>query len=330
MTLRRFLLALLVAGLVTLAARADSVLILDDEFIETYKHRATIPIQFSVVFSHDHPNAAVKDGDIHVAGVSPEIRLPMVAEMMNAKMKLPLVHLFNAREGQPKGEPGPPFPITGVWRIWPEHGGDMVFRQGQPEGAYPHTNPDHVFEIHPVTSVNGQQVLDTFRVIPGYTPKEAAKAFHDFENGFCRLDHDAAAHRTSIRMRQVGNNYVRFRLRFREDPTVQTSNADGITALCSVHDLDDELKVTERRMVFVRDTRPYKVAITKKTGDSMEVLGMPRVNLSLVAWRIRHAFAERPQSFPAPGFPTEEDYNQRAEVLEWSLPYEMVIVGVYP
>jgi len=40
------------------------------------------------------------------------------------------------------------------------------------------------------------------------------------------------------------------------------------------------------------------------------VVGIPRINLALVAWRAAHA-------------------QERPEVLSWNLPYEIIVVGVF-
>jgi hypothetical protein len=46
---------------------------------------------------------------------------------------------------------------------------------------------------------------------------------------------------------------------------------------------------------------------TVKVGECILVLGIPRVDLALVSWRIRHG----------------------GDALRWSLPYEIIAVGVY-
>ena len=54
------------------------------QFINKYADRVTIDTHFRVdVSSRIHP--AKDDGDIHIAGTAPEIGLPAVAEIMNAK-----------------------------------------------------------------------------------------------------------------------------------------------------------------------------------------------------------------------------------------------------
>ncbi|MFY9559804.1 MAG: hypothetical protein WAQ52_06190 [Terriglobales bacterium] len=82
---------------------------------------------------------------------------------------------------------------------------------------------------------------------------------------------------------------------------------DGLFVLANVFDTDDdEQAVTQdaRRMVFVKGTRPACEVAKLSTGDRIQVLGIPRVNLSEVAVMA-----------------TEEPATTR-------LPYEMIIVAV--
>ena len=44
------------------------------------------------------------------------------------------------------------------------------------------------------------------------------------------------------------------------------------------------------------------------TGKHLYVIGVPRISMSLLAWRCEHA-------------------GERPEVLDWNLPYEMVVVA---
>jgi len=68
--------------------------------------------------------------------------------------------------------------------------------------------------------------------------------------------------------------------------------------------------VRNRRMVFAKGTPPYEAVIKQKKGAFLHVLGMPRMNLAIVAWRVSQRTA-------------------RPEVLRWNLPYEMIITGFY-
>jgi len=110
----------------------------------------------------------------------------------------------------------------------------------------------------------------------------------------------------NVATRMAGFNYVKFKIELVEDPV---EVEDGRMVFASVLDLRGDLLVRKRRMVFVKDSAPERAVKDKRKGDVMTVIGVPRFNLKLISWRLEHA-AERP------------------EVLEWDLPYEMIIVGV--
>ena len=124
-------------------------------FVDSFKNRVTISAQYNVWYSHHKANPAAKDGDIHCSGYDKKIGMPMVAEIMNAKEYQDAMDLFIAHEG--KGDPGnEKLNITGVWRLWPEHLGPDDFFQGmklsKSEIEHKTKNPDHVFEIQPLTA----------------------------------------------------------------------------------------------------------------------------------------------------------------------------------
>src|SRR5437667_89073 len=66
-------------------ARAEITIVLQNEFIEHYKGRVTIDAELTVDKAHKRPNAPSKDGDLHIAGRADEVKLPIVAEIMNAR-----------------------------------------------------------------------------------------------------------------------------------------------------------------------------------------------------------------------------------------------------
>jgi hypothetical protein len=60
--------------------------------------------------------------------------------------------------------------LTGVWRLWAEHGGNTDQKQGAAVEPADDTNPDHIFEIHPIITINGTNFArDTFVPITGST-----------------------------------------------------------------------------------------------------------------------------------------------------------------
>lgn len=145
-------------------ASAEATLVLKKEFIEKYKNRATIEVDFSVMYAHKaakkpSPSKPSNDGDIHIAGIPRavgqpnEIIMTAVAEIMNAKdfpKELKYIQDKKSESGQ-----GDSVRMVGVWRFWPEHGGESHHSQGLANiSAIEDTNPDHIFEIHPLVRID--------------------------------------------------------------------------------------------------------------------------------------------------------------------------------
>ena len=299
---RRMVLAVLSAGLLSQAALAEEVLELNRSFIEQYKNRLTIRVTYFVDAAHKQPNPASKDGDMHVAGRSPQIGLATVAEIQNAKLVPDAVQTVKDVEGK-----GQTIQITGVWRIWPEHGGDNTHVQQSSAGA-PYTgpgptNPPHVFEIHPILKIEQDDLSGTLKPIEGFTPKQADVAFPRYEQGAFQIE--PSADRVRMHMRMIGYNYVEFTMRLNKR---FQREEDGEFISAAIYSDDEELLVHDRRIGFVQGTAPDAKQKTLQVGECMRVLGIPRVDLALVSWRLR---------------------NGSPDVLRWSLPYEIVAVGVY-
>ncbi len=280
---------------------------LKNDFIEQMKDRATVSATYTVDKAHVHPNPPPKDGDMHIAGRAPEVGLPIVAEIMNAGFEKQSVDLIHGVEGT-----GNTVNMVGAWRIWTEHGGNSTQVQGAPLSAFTTTNPPHVFEIHPIVSLNNTSLAKSFRPIvplkpkdPGFKPKDAHDAFRAYEN--IRSHISATQSTTTIVTSMGGYNYVEFVLELNETPV---KLEDGHAAEAQVLTVDGQLLVHNRRMVFVQDTPPDKAVRSLGVGKQLHVLGVPRIDLKLVSWRTRNA-------------------QERPEVLAWNLPYEIVVVGVY-
>ena len=137
-------------------------LVLKNAFIEKYKNRVTIEVDFLVDHAHKKPNKIDRDGDdgdLHFSGRAAAVGLPMVAEIVNAARpsQQAAVGIVRQREKQVNKQP---MRLVGVWRLWFEHPpkgqGQQV--QGQLIPVPKNTNPDHVFQIHPVTQVADQQI----------------------------------------------------------------------------------------------------------------------------------------------------------------------------
>lgn len=300
---------LLLSVLMALAVRevhSETKITLKNQFIKKYMNQATITASFKV----DHvgavktpsPSKPANDGDIHCSGRAPEIGLAAVAEVMNAADLADAAGKLKAAQGSDQ-----PLTIVGAWRLWCEHGGGDDQVQGAAVAPATNTNPDHVFEIHPIASVDGTSTVAGYHPIPGYKTKDAESAFTVYQHTRCQIS--SAQSKTTITTTNVGYNYVEFVLELNEAP-VPTTSGDGALAFAKVLDLSGDLIHRRKRMVFVKDSPPYEKVINQKAGTRLHVLGVPRVDLSLVWWRAQNA-AKRP------------------EALGWSLPYEMIVVGVY-
>jgi hypothetical protein len=273
--------------------------------IDKYKNRATITTSYQVVKNRVHP--VKEDGDMHIAGLADEVVLPCVAEIMNIKDFKGAADLVRDLTGSQE-----PTTLTGAFRLWCEHpdahgGGPMI--QGDVIPDYTDSNPAHVFEIHPLSKIGNINLLGSLVPIPDeYPAKDAEKAFTIYENLPCRIVPDPEDQTTTLYTRKVGYNYVKFKLRLEEDQHLVTF--DTRIVRCSVLTLNDKEIATDRRMVFVQNSGPEKAVRNLKKGDTLTVMGMPRIDLAIVSWRARNA-------------------GTRPEALNWNLPYEMIIVGVY-
>ena len=301
-TLWWVLLTVLVSG----PAPATTTVTLSNAFIDAMRDRVTIDATLLIDFAHDKAKPAAEDGDIHIAGWSPTTGLTTVAEIANAKKEKAAVTKANDDEGRSRA-----IPVSGVWRIWPEHGGDHEFTQDingtpVPSDDAKKTNPDHIFEIHPLTTFDGIEVKDSIGPIPGYKYKPADDAFYRFEN--TRFHLECGASETQLTMSMTGYNYTDFDIELREDVS-HTMQDGGKAFMATILDHEGETLVTKERMVLVPGTKAFNDLQAAKTGERFRVLGMPRLSLALVKWRCDHA-AEKPY------------------VLDWDIPYEMVILSV--
>jgi hypothetical protein len=290
------------------AAHADLNIILKNTFIEQYKLRAAITAKFKVDKA-TKPHAPKDDADIHIAGRSDDVGLPMVAEIMNAAEDKPALAAVTAATG------GEPVRVTGAWRLWTEHGGIGDQIQGDPVPPPSDTNPAHVFEIHPIVDFAGHSVAASLHPIAGYTPKEAHAAFVKYEGTKSSIT--PGANTTTITTTMAGYNYVDFVI----EPTGEQKEVEGGRfVMAKVFSPDCQLLVHNRRMVFLAGTPPETQVKALPAGGQLRVLGIPRIDLSLVSWRTHCAQNQIPDQ---PGCAAKHP-----DVLQWSLPYEMIIVGI--
>jgi hypothetical protein len=284
----RFLLSVLILLVSTLQAET---LTLTADFVKKNKNRATVAIQFELDAHLKSPHrigSSGDDGDVHMAGRAPEIQLPMVAEIMNAGLgeQSASVDLMN------QTVLGQIVAVTGAWRIWFEHPSPGDQTQGDAVDVPADSNPNHVFEIHPITKFGTNDIANTSlvpidkRSAPHDVPEDyqaypANKAFGAYEKLQATINVSDTS--ISITAKKAGYNYTEFLL----DPVGKpVTGDDGTFVLANVYDVSDpETPVTAapRRMVFVSKTQPEAELRKLTPGQMLHVLGIPRINLAEVA-----------------------------------------------
>ena len=312
--LKRSLLALLVLISISGVCRAEITLALNKSFIRNYRDRATMTTNFHVDHYPDNarPHSISRsgnDGDIHMAGRDSVFKLPLVAEIMNAKLAQTAIDRLM------QTIPAQAISITGVWRLWFEHPGHTNQIQGANVPTPTSPNPDHLAEIHPITKFSGIDVLNTFAEIKNtatppkiYEAYDAETAFPYYEGLQCTIK----ASNTAIMIASPKSiyNYAEFYIELAGNPK---EVSDGYLVLANVYrsasDEEDALNAAPRRLVFVKNTEPANRLLSLPEGGRLHVLGVPRINLAEV-----YLIAQQ---------------NGATEV-SVNLPYEMIIAAVLP
>ena len=294
--------ASIIYNAVTAEVAPDNAIVeIDRGFIERYKNRVTITTNFTVDAVPKSPNPRLFDGDLHIAGRAPEIGLRLVAEIKNADAESAAVALAT-HAARARG----PLPFTGVWRLWPEHAigpeqqGDSVPQLKTP-------NPDHVFEIHPLIRIGEHHLLRSFHPVDGYRPGSAAKTFDVYQDAECTLK--LSPTRVTFTISSWLYNDVHFLLEPSAEPPMVVSDGRFITA--AALDTEGKVLVDRIRVVLVAGTEPERVIRALAPGGRVHVWGLPRVSFAEVSRRIQESATN-----PA--------------VLKGTLPYEIIVLGVYP
>ncbi len=261
---------------------AAGAVLLKNDFIATYRNRVTITADFKIDDVHPRPNAigtSSQDGDLHMAGRSAAVGLPMVAELSNARLSA--VGDVEKAIHQDEGT-GQAVSLTGVWRLWLEHKSAEAMQQGDTVPIPANTNPKHVFEIHPVTAIGNTEVLETFAPLRDDTDPSKHYEASDAPTAFARYEQEKLTVSrgvtfTSIDGPQEPYNYTEFILEIAGQPAAVV---DGAFVLAKILDLDKHVLVSDpRRMVLVKGTRPAALVGAAAPGARFRVLGIPRINL---------------------------------------------------
>jgi hypothetical protein len=286
-------------------AHGASTVVLSTAFVETVKNKATLQLGFEVDI-HRGPHGIGEggaDGDIHMAGRSDAVRLPLVAEIVNARLEKPSSKVLEQTVS------GSIVEMEGVWRLWFEHPSKTDMVQGTRVEKPTGSNPNHVFEIHPITQFATGKLLDSFVPIvnskgkkyAAYSGKDAFRAYEALKSTV-KVTNSAV----TITSSRTVYNYAEFEI---ELAGKWVPASGGYFVLANVFDLSDEenpLTSNVRRMVFVKGTQPADALLKAEKNSRLHVLGIPRVNLAEVA-------AVKPGS-----------------LVKMNLPYEMIIVAVFP
>jgi hypothetical protein len=305
---------LIVASPSTETAAIQRVVRLRNAFVNKYKNRATVQ---GLTFRIDHVKKKVnsissggEDGDLHMSGrPGAEVALPMVAELVNAGMKGDATHESDARKAVTEAHSldgtSQQIVISGVWRLWFEHPPSTTLVQGHTVPLPTNTNPDHIFEVHPLTDFNGQSVASAFVPIGGYTAYIASKAFSAYEKLEFRVKKGSSF--TMISSTQVGYNYTEFDAQLAGTPIDMN---DGFFVLADIlNKAGNSVVAAPRRLVIAKGTQAATAFKAKqpKKGTKLKVLGIPRVNLDKLM----------DEAEQAPG-----------ETVAVKGSYEMIVVGV--
>ena len=311
-SLKRFQAGLLIATFICspMICRADITVALTKGFVKKYRDKATIPTTFRVDKKHASPNVigtGSEDGDIHIAGRDTVVKLPMVAEIINGKLESDTFAFLKQMTA------GQSVPLVGVWRLWFEHPGHEDQIMGQTVPVPTNTNPDHIFEFHPVVTFGDFNCLDSFVPIADESEEfrgyPAAKAFASYEKRPGTITTSNTA--IMITSNKAIYNYAEFEMRLTGKPK---DVGDGYIVFANIYVAGapagaEHLTEQPRRMIFVKNSPPGNKIATAKKGDKLHVLGIPRVNLNEV-----YALAT--------GLQGHEEYS------EGGLPYEMIIVAL--
>jgi hypothetical protein len=280
----------------------DIDMTLDRSFVEAYKNRVTIDAKFIVDKGAGKPLPREIDGDLHIAGRSPEIELPTVAEIANAADEKAAVDLVHSVEGTDT-----PIQLTGVWRLWPEHAGKQSEVQGASTGQIRSATPSHVFEIHPVVTINGLDVRDSFRPVPDFKPGDAKATLDIYQKANCTIT--VKSQRLVIRSQKGLYNDIELMMALAPDSQMVVN--DGRFVMAAALTLKGDTVVPRLRFVFVKGTPPEEAVSQLKPGDHLHIYGMPRVSFAEISRRVAQS-------------------RQDPSLLTESLPYEITVYGVYP
>jgi hypothetical protein len=292
----------IVGGVPVATARAEVTVVLRRDFIDAYKDRATIDACLAIDKVMARPQLPKRGGDLLLAGRSDSIELTTVAGIVNASGAREAVRTLKEAEGEPCLE------VSGAWRIWCPPGTQGLFRQGGRLRPARLPRPMHVFEIYPLSHVAEYDLEDGWHATPGYRPMGARRAFNAWQSTPCRIEPNGDQ-TVTMHTKPAPARPTEFIIEVLPEP--RDAMVDGFALLVRVYDLQGKELVKKQRVVFVKDTLCEQTARTLEPSQRLRVIGVPRVSLKLLDWRI-------------------ERRDDARDPLNWHLPYEMVVIAASP
>lgn len=289
------------------------------EFLEAQKERLLVDTSFIVTKTtsihgifNGKGTRGVKDSDMHVLGLAPDIGLSVVAEVVNASRRKPLgiedaVKALQTKSDDFGNGPGAPFPMTGVLRIWPEHASGLHLQKpGATLEPMNTKDQNHLVEIHPITTFENFDLTSTCTMITGFVPHKASVAIPSFKKVSTNIK-VTKDYVTVVFPGSLKYNYFSVFFKTQYNPE-KLKGADGYCLVASIYDENGTLQHRTLKLVWGLDWPVAKQLAHLKQG---QLLVMPRLSLPLVDWRIR----------------TNEEHPELG-VLDWRMPYELVVLGV--
>jgi hypothetical protein len=243
-------------------------------FLQNYEDRATVIADKFVVDKVSRVHSSDDDGDLAFVGRTPVVKLITRAEIMNGAMHRNLVAILNRA-----AETHSSLTVSGAWRIWFERT-DNFQLQGGAEASPESSNPSHFFELHPVLSVDDNDLSNTFVPVDGFEPHSAERAFSHYEKLRCTVVTDEKTGRRRITVSEPsGYNYVAFAMKVAQAP-VRLS--DGHAVIVSVESNNGTTLVPALRIVTVKGTRPDETISSLAVGNHLRLMGIPRLSLKTI------------------------------------------------
>jgi len=183
----------------------------------------------------------------------------------------------SANEQNPSSQQGT-IRVSGAWRLWFEHPSESQIQGGDNDFTPDTTNPNHSFEIHPISMVSaasgqGDRIDVRKFIVPVEDVKTkelfeaypAETAFPYFEG--LKTTIKASKSGVAIRSGQLKYNYVDFHFELTKKPK---RVADGYIALARITGEETEPALPgELRLIFVDGTAGAKAMAEASSGERL-------------------------------------------------------------